>query len=79
MPDVLAWHCRPGLSLVNSESLPADRIGPVPGDFACGAKGRIALAAAAELLPAWKQKMVAYAWAWDPLAPLVLFSTDNYH
>jgi len=37
------------------------------------AKGYLRLVAAVELLPAWKEKLLAYGWAWTLLAPLVPF------
>ncbi len=37
------------------------------------AKGALRLVAATELLPAWKEKLLAYGWAWTLLAPLVPF------
>jgi hypothetical protein len=37
------------------------------------AKGYLRLVAVSELLPAWKEKLLAYGWAWTLLAPLVPF------
>ena len=37
------------------------------------AKGSLRLVAATELLPAWKEKLLAYGWAWTLLAPVVPF------
>ncbi len=57
----------------NSESLPPIALVLFLVTLLAAAKGVLRWQAAAELLPAWKQKMVAYAWAWTLLAPLVPF------
>jgi len=41
--------------------------------FLAAAKGYLRLVAVSELLPAWKEKLLAYGWAWTLLAPLVPF------
>ena len=37
----------------------------------CAARGVLRLAAVIELLPEWREKLLAYGWAWTLLAPLV--------
>lgn len=41
--------------------------------FLAAAKGYLRLVAVSELLPAWKEKLLAYGWAWTLLAPLMPF------
>ena len=37
----------------------------------CAGRGVLRLAAVVDLLPAWREKLLAYGWAWTLLAPLV--------
>jgi cellulose synthase/poly-beta-1,6-N-acetylglucosamine synthase-like glycosyltransferase len=37
----------------------------------CAARGVLRLAAVVDLLPEWREKLLAYGWAWTLLAPLV--------
>ncbi len=37
----------------------------------CAARGVLRLAAVIDLLPEWREKLLAYGWAWTLLAPLV--------
>ena len=39
----------------------------------CAGRGVLRLAAVLDLLPEWREKLLAYGWAWTLLAPLVPF------
>jgi hypothetical protein len=39
----------------------------------CAVRGVLRLAAVLDLLPEWREKLLAYGWAWTLLAPLVPF------